>query len=123
MHSSSKLPARHIRSLSLHLLAAAFASNSFLQTFSFTLFVIALCFLTVASGKSDSMGETSCKCHVIDLETKMKIICRHEGGQTIIFTAHELHYAPSIAIQSLSKISLLISLSEHANGTPTMKEQ
>jgi hypothetical protein len=41
--------------------------------------------LTKAGGKRSSDG-----CHVIDLEAKMKISHKHEGGQTITSIAREL---------------------------------
>ena len=67
---------------------------------------------------SDGKGEPSHKLHVIDFETKMKIIHKHEGGQTITSIAHELGYAPS-TINTIVKDAACIR--EHAEGTATMK--
>jgi hypothetical protein len=76
--------------------------------------------LTMAGGKhsSDGKGEPSYKRHVIDVETKMKIIHKQEGGQTITSIARELSYAP-YAINTIIKDATRIR--EHAKGTATMK--
>jgi transposase-like protein len=76
--------------------------------------------LTMAGGKrsSDGKEEPSRKRHVIDFETKMKIIHKHEGGQTITSIARELGYAPS-TINTIVKDAVCIR--DHAKGTATIK--